>query len=169
MKALEAIYSRRSIRVFTGDEVPQEDVEKMLRAAMTAPSACNQQPWHFVVVRDKETHRRIMGVQKYTAMLEKASVAIIVCAQPGLEKCPGFWVQDVSAAAENILLAAHALGYGATWCGLYPRDDPVWGVREIIGAPKDVVPFCVIAVGVPGEEKPPSQRYKRERVHFERW
>ena len=166
---MKAILGRRSIRKFTGAHIPDEDVKKLLEAAMSAPSACNQQPWHFVVVRDKKTHEKIMEIQPYTKMLEKASLAVVVCADPDLQTCPGYWVQDVSAATENILLAVHALGYGATWCGIYPRDDPVWKLRELIGLPKNVIPLNVIAIGVPDEEKPPSNRYNEDRVHHEKW
>lgn len=166
---MKAILGRRSIRKFKEEQVPDKAVNKFLEAAMAAPSACNQQPWHFVIIRDKETHEKIMEIQPYTKMLETSSLAIIVCADPDLQTCPGYWVQDVSAATENILLAVHAMGYGATWCGLYPRDDPVWKIRELLGLPKNVVPLCVIAIGVPDEKKQPSNRYKKERVHHEKW
>ena len=166
---MKAILGRRSIRKFTGEAIPDEDIKKILEAAMAAPSACNQQPWHFVVAKDKETHRKVMEIQPYTKMLEKASIALFVCADPELQTCPGFWVQDTSAATENILLAVEALGYGATWCGLYPNDEPVWKTRELLGLPKHVMPLNVIAIGVPDEEKPPSERYNEERVHYEKW
>ena len=110
-----------------------------------------------------------MEIQPYTSMLKNAALGIIVCADPELQTCPGFWQQDCSAAVENILLAVHAMGYGATWCGLYPNDDPVYKVRELLDLPKHVYPLCVIAVGVPDEEKPPSNRFKEERVHHEKW
>jgi nitroreductase len=169
LDAIQAILGRRSIRKFTGEIISEKDTKLLLEAAMAAPSACNQQPWHFVVARDKETFRKIMEAQPYTQMLKDASLAIIVCADPELQTCPGFWVQDCSAATENLLLATHALGYGATWCGLYPNDEVVWKIREILGIPKQVYPLGVIAVGVPGEEKPPANRYKQERVHAEKW
>jgi nitroreductase len=166
---MKAILGRRSIRKFTGETVPDEDVKLFLEAAMAAPSACNQQPWHYVVVRSQETFNKIMEAQPYTKMLQKASVAVVVCADPDLQTCPGFWVQDCSAATENLLLAVHALGYGATWCGVYPRDDVVWRMREILGLPERVYPLCVVAVGVPDEEKTPADRYRQDRVHVEKW
>ena len=169
LDAMKAILGRRSIRKFTGEAIPDEDVKLFLEAAMAAPSACNQQPWHYVVVRSRETFSRFMEAQRYTRMLEKASVAVVVCADPELQTCPGFWVQDCSAATENLLLAVHALGYGATWCGLYPNDDVVWKVRELLGLPKQVYPLCVVAIGVPGEEKPPADRFRQDRVHTEKW
>jgi len=166
---MKAILGRRSIRKFTGGAIPDGDVKLFLEAAMAAPSACNQQPWHFVVVRSRETFGRIMEIQPYTRMLEKAALAVVVCADPELQTCPGYWVQDCSAATENLLLAVHAMGYGATWCGLYPNDDPVWRIRELLGLPKQVVPLCVVAVGVPDEKKPPAGRYNQDRVHQEKW
>ncbi len=98
-----------------------------------------------------------------------AAAAIIACADPSLEVCAGYWVQDCYAATENLLLAAHAMGYGATWCGVYPLDDRVWRLKELFGVPKRVIPMCVVALGVPDEEKPPAKRYTEERVHAERW
>ena len=166
---MNAILGRRSIRKYTGEDIPDADVRQFLEAAMAAPSACNQQPWHFVVVRDKASFKKINDIQPYTRMLDKASLAIIVCADPDLQTCPGFWVQDVSAATENLLLAVHALGYGATWCGIYPSDDPVGGIRELLGLPKNIMPLNVIAIGVPDEEKPYNNRYNEERVHHEKW
>jgi nitroreductase len=169
LDALKALLGRRSIRRFTGENVPDEDVKKLLEAAMAAPSACNQQPWHFVVIRSRDTFNGIMQIQPYTKMLGKASLAVVVCADPELQTCPGFWVQDCSAATENLLLAVHAMGYGATWCGVYPNDDVVWKMRELLGLPKQVYPLCVVAIGVPDEEKQPADRYSEERVHREKW
>jgi len=169
LDAIQAILGRRSIRKFTGGAIPDKDVKLLLEAAMAAPSACNQQPWHYIVVRKQETFGKIIGVQPYTRMLEKASLAIIVCADPALQTCPGFWAQDCSAATENLLIAVHALGYGATWCGLFPNDEVVWKIREIFEIPKEVYPLCVVAIGVPDEAKPPANRYKEERVHAEKW
>ncbi len=169
MDALKAILGRRSIRKFTGETVPDEDVKKLLEAAMAAPSACNQQPWHFVVIRSRDTFNGIMQVQPYTKMLEKASLAVVVCADPELQTCPGFWVQDCSAATENLLLAVHAMGHGATWCGVYPSDEVVWKMRELLGLPKQVYPLCVVAIGVPDEKKQPADRYNEDRVHPEKW
>jgi nitroreductase len=169
MNALEAILGRRSIRKFTGARVSEEDVETLLKAAMSAPSACNQQPWHFIVVRNRESLKKIMEAHPYTKMLDKASVAIIVCGDPELQDCPGYWVQDCSAATENLLIAANAIGLGATWCGVYPADDRVLKLKEIFGTPKQVVSLCVVAVGVPDEKKPPSERFNEDRIHFEHW
>lgn len=170
MDAIQAILSRRSIRKFTGEEIPDEKIRALLDAAMVAPSACDQQPWHFIVVKKKETLRHIAGEIPTAGMLERgAAAAIIVCADPSIEVCAGYWVQDCSAATENLLLAAHAMGYGATWCGIYPLDDRVWKLREMFEIPKQVIPMCIVAIGVPDETKLPVKRYKAERVHAEKW
>jgi nitroreductase len=170
MDAIQAILSRRSIRKFTGGDIPNEKIKALLDAAMVAPSACDQQPWHFIVVKNKETLRHIAGEIPTSGMLARgAAAAIIVCADPSLEVCAGYWVQDCSAATENLLLAAHAMGYGATWCGIYPIDDRVWKLNEMFGVPKQVIPMCIVALGVPAEEKSPVKRYKTERVHAEKW
>ena len=166
---INVIMGRRSIRQFTGEDIPDSDIKTMLEAAMAAPSACNQQPWHFVVTKNKETHKKVNEIQPYTTMLQKAALGITVVADPELQTCPGFWQQDCSAAIENILLAVHAMGYGATWCGLYPNDDIVYKMRDLLELPKHVFPLGIIAIGVPDEEKPPSERYKEERVHYEKW
>jgi nitroreductase len=166
---MEVILGRRSIRKFTSETIPEADVKKLLEAAMSAPSACNQQPWHFIIIREKSTHQKIMNIHNYSKMLKDAAIAIVVCADPDLQTCPGYWVQDVSAATENILIAVEALGYGATWCGVYPDDERVWKIKELLEIPKQVVPLNVIAIGVPDEEKPPSQRYRESRVHYDKW
>lgn len=169
MDAMKAILSRRSIRKYTGEPVSDEDLKQILEAAMAAPSACNQQPWHFIVVKDPEILAKIPKVQPYTRMVESAGMAIIVCAEPSLETCKGFWEQDTTAATMNILHAVNALGLGACWCGIHPNMKPVNGIRELLGIPDSVIPLNVIAVGHPDEEKAPADRFKKERVHLDKW
>ncbi|MFO8007894.1 MAG: nitroreductase family protein [Candidatus Brocadiia bacterium] len=169
MDAIQAIMTRRSIRSYTGEPVSDEEVEQLLRAAMAAPSAGNQQPWHFVVVRDEDTMRRITEVHPYSSMLREAEVCIAVCAEMALEKHEGYWVQDCSAATQNILLAAHALGLGAVWLGVHPREDRKNGVREILGLPDGVECLSLISVGRPAEKAGPAGRYDESRVHGETW
>ncbi len=169
MDAIQAIMTRRSIRTYTGEPVSEEEVQQLLRAAMAAPSAGNQQPWHFVVVRDQETRRRVTEVHPYSAMLPEAEVCIAVCAELALQKHEGYWVQDCSAATQNILLAAHALGLGAVWLGVHPTDDRKSGVREILGLPDGVECLALVSVGRPAEEAGPADRYHPDRVHDETW
>jgi nitroreductase len=120
MEALEAILSRRSIRKYRDEPVGEEAIEQLLRAAMSAPSAGNQQPWHFVVIDGRDILEKVEKVNPYAGMAADAPLAVLIAAEPALEKFPGYWVQDCSAAAENMLLAAHAMGLGAVWTGIYP-------------------------------------------------
>lgn len=141
----------------------------MLEAAMAAPSAGNQQPWEFVVVRDKEVLQKLTEVSPYTKMLKEADLAIVVCGDEAKEKHKGYWVQDCSAATENILIMAAHLGLGAVWCGIYPVDERVVGVKNILGLPQSVIPLGIIAVGHPAEHKEPANRYDESKIHYDRW
>jgi nitroreductase len=165
----DPVFSRRSIRRYTDEAVSEPDVERLLRAAMAAPSAGNQQPWTFVVVRERATLAAVPGFHPYAAMMPKASVAIVVCGQPEACKWPQMWVQDCSAATENILVEAAALGLGAVWLGVHPLEERERGARALLGIPEHVVPFAIVPVGHPAEAKPPSARYDPARVHQERW
>ncbi len=169
MEAMEAILGRRSVRKYSEKPVTDEQVKHLLEAAMAAPSAHNKQPWHFIVVRDRATLLEIPKFHNYSKMLEQAALAIIVCGDLELEGGTGFWIQDCSAATQNILLAAKATGLGAVWLGVYPNENLVKGVKELLRIPEKVAPLCIIAVGYPLEEKPPGNRYRDDRVHRNTW
>jgi nitroreductase len=169
MEALEAILSRRSIRRYTAGAISEKTVTELLAAAMSAPSAGNQQPWQFVVVRDRQLIDQIPDIHPYATMLREAALAILVCGDLDLEKHAGYWVQDCSAATQNLLLAAHASGLGAVWCGVHPREDRVVGLRKLLGLPEHIVPMALISIGQPAESKPPSHRYDPARVHYDGW
>jgi nitroreductase len=169
MEAIDALLTRRSVRRFTAEPVIEAQVEIMLRAAMHAPSACNQQPWHFLVVEDRDLLDRIRSFHPYAQMLKEARLAVIVCAQVTLETCTGNWVQDCAAAMENLLLAAHAQGLGAVWVGIYPGEERINAVRDLFGLKNDVIPLGLAAVGHPLEPLPKVDRYRAERVHRNRW
>ena len=166
---MEAILSRRSIRKYTDQPVPEALVTDLLRAAMAAPSAQNQQPWHFVVVRDRKLLQAIGGAQPYANMARDAQLAIVICGDLNLEKSPGYWVQDCAAATENLLIAAQAAGLGAVWSGTFPREERVRNVRALFGLPEHVVPFAIVPLGYPAERPEPADRYDRGRVHIDRW
>ena len=165
----DPILCRRSVREYTDEPVADGDVERLLRAAMAAPSAGNQQPWHFVVVRERATLEAIARVHPYAGMLPKAPLAIVVCGQPGAGRWPDFWDQDCSAAVENVLIEAQSLGLGAVWLGVHPLAERVEGIRELLGAPDGIVPFAVVAVGWPASKKRRADRYDPARIHRERW
>ena len=166
---LKFIQKRRSIRSYKAAPVSDEQVETLLRAAMAAPSAGNEQAWAFIVVRDRATLDGIMQFHPYTGMLKTAPLAIVVCGDLTHQVYEGYWVQDCSAATENLLLAAANMGLGTCWCGVHPRPEREEGCRKLFGLPDHVVPFAVIAVGVPGEEKGPADYYDAGRVHRGTW
>ena len=167
--SVKEIFSRRSIRKFTGEPVHAEQLEKLLRAAMNAPSACNEQPWEFVVIRDREIFREIRRFQRFSAPLNTADLAIVVCGDTTRQRFDGFWVQDCSAATENLLLEAEYLGLGAVWMGLHPIKLWTDRTKALLGLPEQVMPLGIIAVGHPDEHPEPADRYLPERVHFDRW
>jgi len=169
MDTIEAIFTRRSIRAYTDRPVGEDLIELLLRAAMAAPSAGNQQPWQFVVVDDRATLDAIPAYHPYSAMLRQAPVAVVVCGDGGKEGLGAYWPQDCSAATENLLLAAHARGLGAVWLGVYPEADRIARTRELLGLPEAITPFCIVAIGYPAERPGPADRYDPARVHRNRW
>jgi nitroreductase len=166
MDALTAILSRRSIRHYTSLPISSGIITQLLEAAMNAPSACDLQPWHFILIDDRQTLDAIPGFHNNAAMLPEAPAAILVCGEPGLSRS---WQQDCSAACQNVLLAAHALGLGAVWLGIYPREHRVNPMRSLLGIPEEIVPMALIAFGCPGENQPPRNRFNQERVRHNRW
>jgi nitroreductase len=169
MDAMQAIVGRRSIRKYRQGEVPDEMVRQLLEAAMSAPSAGNEQPWHFIVIRDREILNAIPRFHPYSQMLREADLGILVCGDLKQEVYKGFWVQDCSAATENMLIAAHALGFGAVWLALYPIEERVTAIRKMLSIPEHVIPLCIVSLGWPAEEKPAAMRFREDRVHYERW
>lgn len=166
---MDPILARRSIRKYTDQPVSDEDVAYLLRAAMSAPSAHNEQPWHFIVIRDRRLLAEIPKIHPYAQMVPGAQLAILVCADLALDTRSGFWVQDCAAATENILIAAQSKGLGAVWVGVYPREERVQSFRQLFGIPENVVPFSLIPIGYPAEHKPPSDRFNPSRIHHDRW
>jgi len=169
METKEALLTRRSIRKYTGQEVNEIQIEEMLRAAMYAPSARNQQPWHFVVIRDKSILKQIPLYHVNAGMIAGASLGILVCADTGLEQSVGYWIQDVAAATQNILLSAHGMGLGAVWLGIYPREERIMGTRDLLGIPENVMPFSLISIGYPAESPAMPERFLPERIHTNKW
>ncbi len=167
MDALDVLFTRRSIRKYTDEAVSDEDLHTMLDAAMNAPSANNNQPWHFIVVKDRDKLNGIMEAHPYTSMLRQAPMAIVVVADT--ESSSSYFQQDCAAAIENLLLAAKALGLGTVWCGVYPNEDRVKAFIDLFEIPDPCVPLAVIAVGHPAEDKGRADRYKESRVHHDTW
>jgi len=166
---MEAILERRSIRKYTSEPVSEDMIKELLKAAMAAPSAGNEQPWHFIIIRDRAILDRIPSVHPYSQMVKQAPLAILVCGDLDLAMHGEMWVQDCSAATENLLIAVQAKGLGAVWLGVYPREERIKGLRKLLNIPRHVAPFALVPIGYPGEKKPPSKRYKKSRIHYEKW
>jgi nitroreductase len=168
---LSFVFNRRSIRRYQERDVPADLVQSLLEAGMAAPSACCKDPWAFVVVRDKDRLSAMAAGLPNGAMLPKASIAIVVCGdlKAAHDAQLSYLLQDCSAAVENMLLAAQALGLGACWLGVHPREDRMAHLRSTLGIPEPVIPIAVVAVGWPGEERPARTRFAPSRVHNETW
>ncbi len=164
---IHTIFARRSIRKYTDQPVSKEDIRTLLEAAMAAPSASNRKPWRFIVVTERRTLDALAEAHPYGKMLFEAPLCISVCGD--LTEMEQFWVQDCSAATENLLLAATALGLGAVWLGVYPNQERVVAVRQILGLPETITPLNLISIGHPAEEKEPRTQYDESRVHWEHW
>ena len=165
--AMETIMTRTSIRSFTNRTVSADTVEMLLRAGMAAPTAVNKQPWHFVVIDDPAVMDSLGGNGRQSQMWKESPLAIVVCGD--MDKAldgPGqpYWIQDCSAATQNILLAAHALGLGAVWTGCYPIEERVANTSRVLGLPENIVPLCVIVMGYPNEQPAPKDKWKPENV-----
>lgn len=170
--ALDVIMTRTSVRKFTDEKVKPCCVEKMLRAAMAAPTAMNKQPWHFVVVDDKAVLDKLAGQGRRGDMLRNAPLAIVVCGDmtKTMEgKVQEFWIQDTSAATENLLLAAHAMGLGAVWTSQWPNADRYKPTQEALGLPETIVPLCTVIIGHPAEQPTPKDKWKSENVSYNKY
>jgi nitroreductase len=166
---LEAIRTRRSVRKYEDRPVPEELVRKLLAAAMSAPSARNQQPWQFVVIDDRRMLADVAEINPNAQMARHAPLGIMVCGDLSLEKSPGYWVVDCAAAVENLLLAAHALGLGAVWTGVFPREERMEGLRRLVKLPQNVIAHSFVVVGYPAEQPPPQDHFRQDRVHRNGW
>lgn len=163
---LAFIFSRRSIRVYTDEPVSEGELQNLLDAGMAAPSASNRKPWHFVVVTDRETLDALAAAHPYGKMLARAGAAIAVCGDPGTSS---WWVQDCSAATENILLAASALGLGAVWLGSHGNPDREEAIRTVLRIPHEIGVLSLLSIGHPAEQKEPRTQYDARRVHRNQW
>ncbi|MCH5232607.1 MAG: nitroreductase family protein [Muribaculaceae bacterium] len=168
---IENIMTRTSIRQFTDQPVAKDTLDLIVKAGMAAPSAVNAQPWAFVIVTEREVLDSLNALKPWFN-LKTATAAIIVCGDlnkamegPGQE----YWIQDCSAASENILLAAHAYGLGAVWCGVYPGQEMVDGVKNVLGIPENIIPLNVITMGYPAENPEPKDKFKTENIHYQKW
>lgn len=169
---LETIRTRTSVRAYTNQPVEADKVEKLLRAAMAAPTGMNKQPWHFVVVNEKAVLNRLAETNPYAKMLTTAPLAIVVCGD--MEKAAEgegreMWIQDCSAASENLLLAAHAMGLGAVWTGVYPGKTHCDAVAGVLNLPSTLIPLNIIVIGYPQKKQEPKDKWKPENISYNRY
>jgi len=136
---------------------------------MSAPSAGNEQPWHFIIIDDPQILNEIPSFHSHAQMLQDASLGILICGDKLLEKHDRMWIQDCSAATQNLLLAVHALDLGAVWLGIFPRDERILGLRKLLKIPENIIPFSLVSIGYPAEKKPKSDRYDKSRIHYNKW
>jgi nitroreductase len=169
MDVFEAIVHRRSIRRYTSANISDDLIEKLLTAAMYAPSAVNRQPWHFIVFRDRETMQSIISFHRNASMLSQADAAILVCWDETLQHDVGYGPVDCSAATQNILLAAHGCGLGGVWVGIYPRENRMLSVKQVFSLPGHIQPFAIVSLGYPAEKKAVPSRYEKDKIHYEKW
>ncbi len=170
MELYEGLLTRRSIRKYTGGRIKEDEIESIIKAGMYAPSANNKRPWQFIVVDDRKLMNRIMEVHPYSAMLSRASHAILICGDESLQNGPMYYPLDCSAATQNILLAAHAMGYGAVWLAVHPRRERIDAVSKIFGLPSQIIPVSIASVGIPVQltDKQPD-RFEPEKIRRNHW
>ena len=161
------ILARRSIRTYTARPVGEQTIQTLLKAAMAAPSASNLKPWHFIVVTDREMLDKLADVHPHGKMLFEAPLCIAVCGDTTVSAA--YWVQDCSAATENLLLAAVALGLGAVWLGVHPITERTTVIRPMLRIPEHIVPLNLVSIGHPAEQKESRTQFSPARVHYEHW
>jgi nitroreductase len=162
-EVLDFICRRRSVRRFQKKAVPEETLTLLMKAAMAAPSGNNAQPWEFVIVLDSKIKEDLSRVHTWVYMAAEAPAAIVVMGDKGSE----WWADDCAAATENLLLAAANLGLGTVWCGIKENDAKT--VRKILGAPDRLEVLCIIAIGYPAESPSPHTKYRKDKVHWDRF
>lgn len=169
---LDNIFARKSVRNFTDEKVSKEDLETLVKAGMAAPTAANKQPWDFIVITDRDMLNEFADFLDYGKMLKQASAAIVVTGDKN-ETLPDiedeYWIQDCSAASQNILLAVESMGLGAVWLGIHPMPDRIAFAKEKLNLPENIRPLNIIAIGHPKGNKPPKDKWKSESMHMEKW
>lgn len=168
---LQSLFARRSIRKYTQQEIPDTLISDLLEAAMAAPSAVAKDPWHFIVLRSRASIDKLAACLPNGKMLAEATAALVVCGDINRahDQELSFLLQDLSAAIENILLAASMLGLGACWLGIHPRGDRITAVSDLFNLPEGILPVAGISLGWPAEEKEPRTRFNPAQVHYEQW
>ena len=169
MDVTDAIFQRRSIRNFEDKKIPEDIVNEILKAAMYAPSAMNQQPWQFIVMDDRKLLDEIPKFHPYSAMCKTAPMAILVCADLSLEKSKDNWTLDCAAATQNLMLAAFAKNIGSVWVGVYFDDNLIKGFQKLLNLSKNIIPISLIPIGYHKNETKEIDRFKKDRIHKNGW
>ena len=168
--AIHTILTRKSIRKFTEEPVSKEAIDLLLTVAMQSPSACNQQPWHFVVINEKSVLQEISSMHSGISFAKGAPNAILVCGEPGKTIMECYWRDDCANASQSILLAAHALGLGATWSGVTFTDtEYITYLQDTFAIPKQFIPYSLIVFGHPDDDTPVNSRFDAGRIHYGKW
>lgn len=163
---MNSIFSRRSYRKFKDVEVEKEKIDMIIRAGMQAPSACDQRPWEFIVVTNKNILNKLASATPYSMCVKNSNIAIVPCYRNSGLKKPEYVICDMSACVENMLIEAIELGLGGVWIGGAPNEERVNTIREILNIEKRLVPFCIIPVGYPIIKKDLDNRYDSTRIHY---
>lgn len=164
---MNEIMERVSVRSYKKTEITKEQIEQLLQAGMQAPSACNGQPWEFIVVQTVKEREVLSSVAPSAKMIASAPLAIVLLANTNDLKCPTYWQQDLGACAQNILLACVTLGLGGCWIGIATNEERSTFIKNHYHLPNGVEPFCILSIGVPSEVKPAVSRYQETKVHYE--
>ena len=168
---IDNILTRVSVRQFTGEPISQQQIDTLLQCAMAAPSAINKQPWAFIVITDTVLLQRIGNEMPNSRCQNNPACAFVPCGDltKAIPDLPEFWINDVSAATENLLLAAHAMGLGAVWTGVHPSAERVAQLQGILGLPEHIVPLCIVPVGYPPETPAVKHKYTTSNIHYNGW
>jgi len=170
--AINNLMTRVSVRDFTGEKISDQQIETLLRAAMAAPSAMNSQPWTFLVITEDSLLAQLGEAFPYSRCGNHPACAIIPCGDMSKTlqgEAQDFWINDVSAATENLLLAAHAMGLGAVWTGLHPSEERYLQAQTLLGLPETIIPLCIVPVGVPAEQPKVKDKFNPDNIHYNRW
>ncbi len=180
--ALSVIMNRKSVRTFSGEKLSQEQIDVLLKAAMAAPTAGNVQPWELLVITDESVVEDVFGEGRRADMYKSAGAVIVVCGHSMQMRVPrgepdaapqevpnGYWYEDCSCAAENLLLAAEAQGLGAVWMSAYPDERKMAGIIEYFHLPENILPLAIIPVGYPAGDEQPKDKWNPEKVHYNQW
>ncbi len=166
---MDPVISRLSVRRYQERQLSSENIDILIQAAMSAPSADDERPWHFIVITDQPLKKTISEANPFLYIVYEAPVAILVCGDISKQKIEGFWVQDCAASTENILIEAQLQGLGAVWLGIYPIDGRIECMRRFMNIPDGIIPFSLVVLGYPADVTVPSKRFDTTRIHFNMW